>query len=51
MRKYVRFLMGLVKYMNGRMSPQEAIVMAEALLKERVARREDNFLSLIKKSV
>jgi len=51
MKKYAKFLTGLIKYLHGRMSPQEAIVMAEALLKERVARREDNFLSLIKKSV
>src|SRR6266540_2843394 len=51
MRKYQKFLLGLIKYMNGRMSPQEAIGIAELLLKERVAKREENFLNLVRKSI
>ena len=51
MGKYTKFVTGLIKYMNGRMSPQEAIEKAQALLKERVERREENFLNLIRKSV
>lgn len=51
MRKYIRFLTGLVRYLNGRMSPDEALAIAEVLLRERAARREENFLNLLKRGV
>jgi len=51
MRKYYRFLDGLRKFAKARMEPEEAIALARTLLAKRIAAREDNFLTLAKKSI
>ncbi len=51
MRKYLRFLFGLRKYLKERINPQEAIEKARKTLKERVAHREENFLSLVDRGI
>lgn len=51
MQKYWRFLYGLRKFLKGRISPEEAIALAEKKLSERTLRREENFLNLMKKGV
>jgi hypothetical protein len=49
MKKYIRFLLGLGKFLKGRVEPSEAIELAKKIMKERVERREGNFLNLMKK--
>ncbi|MFP4014258.1 MAG: hypothetical protein ACLFVQ_09255 [Chitinispirillaceae bacterium] len=51
MRKYIRFVGGLDKYLRNRLEPQEAISRSRALLKERIARRSENFLNIIQRGV
>lgn len=51
MRKYIRFVGGLDKYLRNRLEPQEAIRRSRALLKERIARRSENFLNIIQRGV
>jgi hypothetical protein len=51
MRKYLRFIFGLRKYFKNRVSPGEAIEQARKTLKERVSRRQENFLNLIERGV
>ena len=51
MRKYIRFLFGVRKYLNGRSSTEEAIEKARNTLKERVECRNENFLSLVEKGI
>ena len=51
MRKYYRFIDGLRKFAKARMEPEEAIAIARTLLAKRIAAREDNFLTLAKKSI
>jgi hypothetical protein len=51
MRKYTRFLFGLRKYLNGRITPAEALELAKKRLRERVAAREENFLNLVEKGI
>ncbi len=51
MRKYVRFILGLNKYLKGRVEPAEAVERARKLLKDRIARRNENFLNILEKGV
>lgn len=51
MRKYGRFVTGLRKFINSRMTTQEAIERARSLLKERIAGRESNFISLAERGI
>lgn len=51
MRKYIRFITGLHDYFNQRLEPAAALEEAKSLLKERMQRREHNFLNLIKKGI
>lgn len=51
MQKYLRFLFGLRSYLKGRLTTEEALQMAEITLRQRVARRSENFLNLIEKAV
>ena len=51
MRKYTRFLFGLRKYLNGRITPEEALELARQRLRERVVAREENFLNLVEKGI
>ncbi|HEX3018645.1 MAG TPA: hypothetical protein VHP36_00010 [Chitinispirillaceae bacterium] len=51
MRKYLRFVTGLHNYFDQRLNPAEALQLAKCLLKERLEKREYNFLNLIKKGI
>lgn len=51
MRKYLRFIRGLHDFFTTRQEPQAAIEQARGLLKERIGRREENFLQLVHKGV
>ncbi len=51
MKKYVRFVLGLHRFFNSGLEPKEAIEQARSLLKKRIARREENFLNLLKTGV
>jgi len=50
-RKYYRFVNGLRKFIQSRMEPDEAIEAARMLLKNRIAARDGNFLSLVEKGI
>jgi hypothetical protein len=50
-RKYYRFLDGLWKFAHARMEPEEAIALAQLVLRKRMARREENFLDLVERGV
>ena len=51
MRKYVRFIKGLHDFFTTRLEPEAAIEQARGLLKERIGRREQNFLQLLRTGV
>jgi len=51
MKKYLRFVFGLRKYLKNRITPQEAIVEARKILHERVLRRQENFVRLLELGV
>jgi hypothetical protein len=51
MSKYTKFIFGLIQYLNGRLTPEEAIVLAEGVLRERVEKRDENFLNLVKRGI
>ena len=51
MKKYFRFVFGLRKYLRDRTSPERALQEAMQALRDRVAHREDNFLSLLERGV
>jgi hypothetical protein len=51
LRKYLRFFYGLQKFAKARIEPEEAIGRARTLLRERLARREENFLHLAEKGI
>lgn len=51
MKKYLRFVFGLRKYLKSRIAPAEAIEQARKTLKERVSRRSENFLTLMERGV
>ncbi|MBD3314149.1 MAG: hypothetical protein GF344_00040 [Chitinivibrionales bacterium] len=51
MRKYVRFMVGLHKFFNSRLEPHEAIERARELLRKRIEKREENFLTIVRKGV
>ncbi len=51
MRKYMRFVTGLYDYFDHRLEPLAALQQAYSLLRERLERREQNFLNLIKKGI
>lgn len=51
MKKYLRFVFGLREYLKNRITPEEAIEQARLTLKERVSRREENFLRLLERGV
>lgn len=51
MKKYLRFLFGFKKFLEGRMTPDQAIEFAMKALGERIKKREENFLNLMGKGV
>ncbi len=51
MKKYVRFISGLNGYLKNRMDSSEALERARLLLKERIVKRDENFLHLIEQGV
>ncbi len=51
MKKYFRFLLGLRKYLNNRITPDAALEEARKILKERLSRRQENFLRLLDRAV
>ena len=51
MRKYLRFVSGLRKYLHERIEPLEALETAKNLLRERIASREKNFLNILDRGV
>jgi hypothetical protein len=51
MQKYLRFIVGLRKYLHERIEPLDALEKARLLLKERVANRENNFLNILEKGI
>lgn len=51
MRKHLRFVSGLHRYLSERVTPTEAIEHARDLLRHRIASRGDYFLNLLKKGV
>jgi hypothetical protein len=51
MKKYLRFILGLRKYLKTRITPEEAIEQARNALKERVSQRSENFLRLLERGV
>jgi hypothetical protein len=50
-RKYIRFLSGLWSFANDRIDPAEAIHDARALLRKRLAEREQNFLHIVERGI
>ena len=51
MRKYIRFVLGLRKYLKGRQDSLEALDTARRLLRERIISREKNFLNILERGV
>ncbi len=51
MKKYLKFLLGLRKFLQGRINPHQALELAQKTLRERVLHREENFLNLIQKGI
>src|SRR5665647_687246 len=51
MKKYARFIFGLGRFLRGRIPTEQAIALAKRILKDRVQRREENFLNLVEKGV
>lgn len=51
MKKYLRFVFGLRKYLKSRISPEQAIQQAREVLAERVSHRQENFLTLMDRGV
>ncbi len=51
MRKYSRFVFGLMKYLRDRTTPEQALEQARAAFTDRIARRQENFLRLMEKGV
>jgi hypothetical protein len=51
MQKYLRFILGLRKYLSERIEPDEALETAHRLLKDRITKRDKNFLNIIEKGI
>ena len=51
MSRYNRFLEGFRRFAEQRMTPEEALAMANDAIRSRMAAREENFLCLVKKAV
>lgn len=51
MKKYLKFIFGLRRYLQNRITPQQAIEQARNVLGERVRRRSENFLRLLERGV
>lgn len=51
MQKYFRFLFGLRKFLKGRITPEEALEFAAKTLKQRIIKREENFLNLAERGI
>jgi len=51
MRKYIRFLFGVRKFLKDRMQPQQALEIAKKTLHDRITHREENFFNLIEKGI
>lgn len=51
MRKYIRFVLGLRKYLNERIDSVAALETARRLLKERISARNENFLNIVDKGI
>ncbi len=51
LRKYMRFILGLRKFADARMEPEQALALARRSLAQRIAAREDNFLRFVQRGV
>ena len=51
MRKYIRFIIGLRKFVKAQIEPGEAIIRAQTQLRKRLVEREENFLHLVEKGI
>ncbi|MDG5816074.1 hypothetical protein QA601_13355 [Chitinispirillales bacterium ANBcel5] len=51
MKKYIRFISGLNTFLKGRLSAPEAYQGAQNLLKDRIAKRDENFLNIVDKGI
>ena len=51
MRKYLRFINGLRKFIKTRMHSEDAITLSRSVLKKRIAMREESFLNLAEKGI
>jgi len=51
MKKYLRFVFGLRKYLKNRITPQQALEEAKKTLRERISRRQENFCRLLEQGV
>ena len=51
MKKYLRFLFGVIKFLKGRIDPHQAFENAKNILRKRILHREENFLNLIEKGI
>ena len=51
MKKYLRFVLGLPRYLKSRLTPEEAIERARVILRERIKQREHNFLRLMERGI
>src|SRR5271157_109747 len=51
MKKYMRFVSGLYKYLKSRVSTGEALSLATELLKKRLAMRSENFLNFVERGI
>jgi len=50
-RKYLRFLWGLRKFIQERSTPEEAIALAKEKVRDRIQHREENFLNFVERGV
>lgn len=50
-KKYLNFMVGLKKFLDGRIEPDLALELARKMLLERITQREANFLSLFEEGV
>ncbi|MBD3240633.1 MAG: hypothetical protein GF331_08625, partial [Chitinivibrionales bacterium] len=51
MKKYIRFIRGLHSFFNSRLEPEQALEEARTLIAQRIARRGENFLNLVRKGI
>ncbi|KMQ52622.1 hypothetical protein CHISP_0391 [Chitinispirillum alkaliphilum] len=51
MKKYARFISGLNSFLSNRLEPPQALELAEGLLRERIRKREENFLQITRRGI